>query len=288
MTEARGLVTVHAHPDDESHFGAGTVARYHHAGVRTVLVTCTDGSLGHNQNLEVGPIGDLPGIVEIRRKELEEAAAIVGYDEVVRLEYPDSGPVRLRMDERSPESFARIPLDGPVRRVVEVLRRERPQVVVTYADDQRAYAHPDHLRAHEVAVAAFDAAGDPAAYPEAGPAWQPLKLYYVISSGQRRRAINARYAELGKAPASTDTEIELAPDEGRVTTRVDVTPFAHVWIDGVRAHRCQLGPARAAILDLPDAVVAEIYGEEDYILARDLTTSDGPVGAETDLFARVG
>ena len=134
------LLTVHAHPDDESEFGAASVARYHHEGVRTVLVCCTDGGSGRIRNPGSGPLGDQADIAEIRRRELEEAVAIVGYDAVVRLDYPDSGSVNLK--ERSPTCFARVPLEGPVSRLVEVIRRERPQVIVTYPDDQRGLPPP--------------------------------------------------------------------------------------------------------------------------------------------------
>ncbi len=163
--QTRCLLTVHAHPDDESEFGAPTVARYHHEGVRTVLVCCTDGGSGRIRNPAVGRVGDQTDMVQIRRQELDEAAAIVGYDVVVRLDYPDSGSVNLK--ERSPTCFARIPLEGPVSRLVEIIRRERPQVLVTYPDDQRVYPHPDHWRAHEAALEAFDAAGNSQAYPGA-------------------------------------------------------------------------------------------------------------------------
>lgn len=166
----RCLLAVHAHPDDESEFAGGTVARYHSEGVRTVLVCCTDGGAGRIRNPSAGQIGSrADDIVEVRRRELEVAAAIVGFDTVVRLDYPDSG--RVEPAALSPSSFARLPLEETVRPVVEVIRRERPQVVIAYPDDQRSYVHPDHQRAHEVAVRAFDMAGDADAYPGAGQVW---------------------------------------------------------------------------------------------------------------------
>ena len=296
MTDRLCLLTVHAHPDDESEFGAGSVARYHHEGVHTVLVCCTDGASGRILNPEMGQVGDRPSdMAEIRRRELEEATAIVGYDVVVMLGYPDSGSVSLT--ERSPTCFARIPLDEPVGRLVEVIRREHPQVLVTYADDQRVYPHPDHLRAHEVAVSAFDAAGRADAYPHAGPPWQPLKLYYTVTSRERRRAINESYLALGMDAPFTAQEgaglqgrgdPELAPPQARVTTQIDVRPFADVWMEGMRAHRCQLRPATVKTLSIAKDAVPDIFGSEEYILARDLTARrDSQVGEETDLFAGV-
>ncbi len=260
-----------------------------------MLVCCTDGGSGRVRNPEFGAVGDQTDMVQIRRQELKEAAAIVGYDVVVRLDYPDSGSVNLK--ERSPTCFARIPLEGPVSRLVEVIRRERPQVIVTYPDDQRVYPHPDHWRAHEVALAAFDAAGSSEAYPAAGEPWQPLKLYYTFTSRERRHVINDKYMALGMDAPFTAREgaglqgrgdPELAPSEARVTTRVDVAAFAHIWVEAMRVHRCQITPALAETLSVPPEAVPDIYGVDEYILARDLTQDDdGSPVAEVDLYARV-
>src|SRR5262245_20382641 len=127
------LMTVHAHPDDEASKGPGTIARYHADGVRPGLVTCTGGEAGDILN----PAMDKPEIVAdlpaVRLRELERAAEIIGYDEVVLLGYRDSG-----MPDTPPnahaDAFANAPLDEAIGRLVEVIRRERPQVIVTYPD----------------------------------------------------------------------------------------------------------------------------------------------------------
>jgi mycothiol S-conjugate amidase len=289
------LLTVHAHPDDESEFGAASVARYHEQGVRTVLVCCTDGGSGRIRNPEFGPVGDQADIAQIRRLELAEAVRIVGYDAVVTLDYPDSGSVNLK--DRAPTCFALVPLEGPVSRLVEVIRRERPHVIVTYPDDQRVYPHPDHWRAHEVALEAFGAAGRPEAYPATGAPWQPLKLYYTITSRERRHVINDKYTGLGMGPPFTAREgaglqgrgdPDLAPGEARVTTRVDVAAFAHKWVEAMRVHRCQVTPALAETLSLSADAIPDVYGTDEYILARDLTPrNESEVMDEVDLFARV-
>src|SRR5579871_572355 len=171
MPDRRCLLAVHAHPDDESSKGAGTIARYHAEGVRTVLVCCTGGEEGDLLN----PAMDRPevraDIGAVRQQELDNAAAIIGYDEVVMLGYRDSGMPESEANA-DPRSFARAPLDEAVGRLVAIIRRVRPQVIVTYPADQQGYPHPDHLRVHEITVPAFEAAGDPDAYPDAGPPWQ--------------------------------------------------------------------------------------------------------------------
>src|ERR1700733_4263056 len=129
------LLTVHAHPDDESSKGAGSVARYHAEGVRTVLVTCTGGEAGDILN----PAMDRPEVrdrlAEVRLEELRRATEIIGYDELVMLGYRDSGMPGTPENE-DPRSFAQAPEDEAVERLVRIIRTFRPQVVVTYPEDQ--------------------------------------------------------------------------------------------------------------------------------------------------------
>src|SRR5207237_4733785 len=88
------------------------------------------------------------------------ATELIGYDEVVMLGYRDSG-MPDTPENKDPRAFANADLDEAVGRLAAVIRRERPQVIVTYGDDQQGYPHPDHLRVHDISVPAFDAAGDP-------------------------------------------------------------------------------------------------------------------------------
>ena len=138
----------------------------------------------------------MPGSPSCATRSWPEAAEIIGYDEVVMLGYRDSGMPGSEANA-NPLSFAQAPLDEAVERLVAVIRRTRPQVMVIYGDEQSGYPHPDHLRVHEVGLAAFSAAGDPDRYPEAGPAWQPAKLYYTVFSAARFREIHQKFEELG-------------------------------------------------------------------------------------------
>jgi mycothiol S-conjugate amidase len=215
------LLTVHAHPDDEASKGAGTVHKYHEEGVRTVLVCCTGGEAGDILN----PAMDKPEVRErlhdVRMEELARATELIGYDEVVMLGYRDSG-MPDTPENKDPRSFARADLDEAVGRLVAVIRRQRPQVIVTYGDDQQGYPHPDHLRVHDITVPAFDAAGDPDAYPDAGPPWQPLKLYYVAWARARIVAMNEKFEELGLESPFDKRWFERPSQDHRITTRIDV------------------------------------------------------------------
>src|ERR1700749_4216504 len=186
------LLTVHAHPDDEASKGAGTVARYHAEGVRTVLVTCTGGEEGDILNPAMEQPGIRDRLARGSRQGLGNPARAIGYDEVVMLGYRDSGMPDSPANS-DPRSFAAAPLDEAVGRLVAIVRRTRPQVIVTYPRDQQGYPHPDHLRVNEISELAFDAAGDPDRYPDAGPVWQPSRLCFVRWSHRRMRALHEKY-----------------------------------------------------------------------------------------------
>ncbi|MHB1988100.1 MAG: mycothiol conjugate amidase Mca [Acidimicrobiales bacterium] len=287
MDERLCLLTVHAHPDDEASKGPGTVAKYHSAGVHTVLVTCTGGEEGEILN----PAMDRPEVRAdlgaVRSSELAAAAAVIGYDEVELLGYRDSGMAGSEAN-LNPASFAAAPLDQAVGKLVEIVRRTRPQVVIGYGDDHSGYPHPDHIRAHEIAIAAFDAAGDPGCFEEAGEPFQPLKLYYTVWSRRRILETHAKFLELGlESPfdegwfARVD---ERADQEDQITTSVDLSGFEDIRGDALLAHATQIDPTSKFWFGLPPEEARKIYPYDDYVLARSLVDSELP---ETDLFAGV-
>jgi mycothiol S-conjugate amidase len=282
MTTRLCLLAVHAHPDDEASKGPATVARYHAEGVHTVLVCCTGGEEGSilNSAMDTAEVrADLPAV---RRRELEDATAVIGYDEVVMLGYRDSGMPDSPANER-PDCFARAPLDEAVGRLVAVIRRVRPQVIVTYGDDQRGYPHPDHLRVHEVSVAAFDAAGDPDKYPEAGSPFQPLKMYYVGWSSARVLALHAKFLELGLESPFDDAWIERATSGVQTyTTEVDISGYADVRRQALIAHATQVDPTSPFWFGLPPEVARGVHPVDEYVLARSLVGPHAidPAGAD--------
>src|SRR5438477_12517913 len=182
----RTLLAVHAHPDDECIGTGGVLARYVDEGVRTVLVTCTDGAVGE---ISDPALATPENLAEVRARELDEAVRILRVSRLVKLGYRDSGMAGTA-DNTNPASFQQARFDEAVERVVRIIREERPQVIVTY-DERGGYGHPDHIRAHQVAVAAFEASGKPDRFPAAGPTWSPAKLYYAVVP---RSALN-RFAE---------------------------------------------------------------------------------------------
>jgi mycothiol S-conjugate amidase len=285
-TEPLCLLTVHAHPDDEASKGASTVARYHDEGVRTVLVCCTGGEEGDILN----PAMERPEIrermPEVRREELAESAKIIGYDEVVMLGYRDSGMPDTEANAR-PEAFANAPEDEAVGRLVAIIRRAKPQVIVTYGDDQSRYPHPDHLRVHDISVVAFDRAGDPAWYPEHGEPWTPSKLYYSAWSMRRMKAMHDKMLELGMESPFTEewfTARDEGSEEDRITTQVDITKWASVRRLSLLAHATQVDPTSKFWFGLPDDVNDSLHTQDDYIRAQ--SRVEAPE-FEDDLFAGV-
>lgn len=276
----RCLLTVHAHPDDESSKGAGTVARYHEQGVRTVLVCCTGGEAGDILN----PAMDRPDVREdlaaVRRRELDDAARIIGYDEVVMLGYRDSGMPDSEPNAH-PEAFANADPDEAIGRLVAVLRRERPQVVVTYADDQTGYPHPDHLMVHDITMPAIDRAADASWYPEAGEPHQVAKVYWTTWSRARMVAMHEKFVELGLESPFDDSWFERPSQDHRITTQVSTAGYGSVRWNALLAHATQVDPESPFWFGLPHDVAAELHPWDDYILARSEVPSDEATG---DLF----
>ena len=178
MTQRR-LLAVFAHPDDESFGPGGTLARYAAEGVDVHVAIATDGAAG---SVAEGYEGLREQLAEVRKEELEAAAAILGVD-LHMLGYRDSGYIDDPANDH-PEAFINVDRDEKVGRVVRLIRRLRPQVVLTH-DETGGYYHPDHIMTHEITSSAFHAAGNPDRYRQFGSTpYRPQRLYYsVIPAG---------------------------------------------------------------------------------------------------------
>ena len=277
------VLTVHAHPDDEASKGAGTIAKYHAQGVRTVLVTCTGGEAGDILNPAMDNAEVRDRLHEVRMAELARAVDVIGYDHLELLGYRDSG-MPDTPENADPANFANAPLDEAVGKLVALIRHYRPQVIVTYSDDQQGYPHPDHLRVHDITLPAFDAAADPAAYPEAGDPWQPLKLYYTVWSRARMVAQHEKFLELGLESPYDDRWFSRPSQDHRITTRIDISEHSDVRRAALLAHATQIDPDSPFWFGLPVEVARTVHPYDEYVLARSLVESELP---EEDLFAGV-
>lgn len=270
------VLTVHAHPDDEASKGAPTLAKYSREGVRTVLVCCTGGEEGDLQNPALREPGQLfhgltpdeekQVMADLRPVELAESAAIIGFSAVHMLGFRDSGmagsPANLH-----PDCFHMADVDAATERLVRVIRAERPQVIITYNDDQAGYPHPDHLRVHDISVLAFERSGDPEWYPAAGSPWQPSKMYYTLWSRQRLLAAHeAIMAKHGSSPYD-EAMFSRPSQDHRITTRIDVGDYFWARSGALRAHATQVDPTALWWFGLDDDELARVYPWEDWVLA---------------------
>lgn len=285
------IMTVHAHPDDEASKGAPTLAKYVAEGCSAILVCCTGGEEGDLQNPALRESGQLfEGLdeaqtkvllAEVRPKELEASAAVIGFSEVVMLGYRDSGMADSPSNNH-PDCFHMSDLDEAVGRLVREIRRTKPDVLITYSDDQAGYPHPDHLKVHDVSVLAFERAADPDAYPDFGSPHSISKLYYSAWSIERMKRVHeALLQKHGESPFDEKWFSRPSQDE-RITTRIDVSDFMWARTGALRAHATQVDPAALFWFGLDDDELARVYPTEDWILAQ---SRCGPISTgETSLF----
>ena len=314
MTAPRALtlMTVHAHPDDETIGTGGTMAKAVRDGRRVVLVTGTRGELGEIVVPELDTPENHRRLGEIRAAELEAAMGELGVTEWENLGYRDSDMMG-RVGNLDARSFWQADLDDAARRLVWLIRRSQPDVITTY-NEYGGYGHPDHIRTHDVAVRAWPRSGDPAWYPEqlaaehggTGPAetdaglapWSASKLYEQAIPASVRAQMEKRMKELGKtswwtppeeATLEERAEFEaqiarmLVPDE-TITTRVDISPVIEAKWRALQRHVTQMAPDNPFIQFGLEGW-REFWAQETYIMRESRVESALP---ETDLFAGLG
>ncbi|ALE85259.1 mycothiol conjugate amidase Mca [Pseudonocardia sp. HH130629-09] len=281
------LMTVHAHPDDESSKGAATTARYVDEGHEVMVVTCTGGERGSILNPAMERPDVLENMASVRNAEMARAAEILGVQHVW-LGFVDSGLPEGDPTPPLPEGcFALGDVEEQTAALVRVIREFRPHVIVTY-DENGGYPHPDHIRTHVISMAAWEAAGDPARLLESGAPWQPVKLYYGHGfSKARLEAFHNAIVESGQeSPYAEwlDNWTSDRPDPGtRVTTRVPCADWFGRRDDALRAHATQIDP-NSRFFFTPLEVQARVWPTEDYELVHSLVDTDIP---EDDLFAGI-
>jgi mycothiol S-conjugate amidase len=283
----RRLLAVHAHPDDESSKGAATYAHYVGLGDQVLVVSCTGGERGDVQNeaLRSRAMADRD-MAGLRRIEMAEAQSIVGFEHRW-LGYQDSG-LPEHGEPLEPGCFALVPLEVAVEPLVRIIREFRPHVLITY-DENGGYPHPDHIRAHELAMAAYRAASDPTAYAGTGAPWSIAKVYYDrIFNLPRTEAVHQALRESGHPRAEQFAELVEWMSRHRdpaepdlATTHVPVAEHLDRRDAALRAHASQVAPDDAFFF-WPNDVLAQVWPFEDFQLVESSVETTLP---EHDLFA---
>jgi N-acetyl-1-D-myo-inositol-2-amino-2-deoxy-alpha-D-glucopyranoside deacetylase len=294
MTPAadRRLLLVHAHPDDESSGTGAVMARYAAEGAHVTLVTCTLGEEGEVLVPALAHLAAAEGdqLGGYRYFELSKAMAELGVTDYRLLGGPgrwrDSGMMGLPTNDVERAFWTADPAEA-ARDLVAVVREVRPQVLVTY-DENGGYGHPDHIQAHRVAMAAVDAAADPAYGPELGGAWAVPKVYWTAmprSAIQKGIDLMMEAGESGFFGVTSADDLPFVVSDDQVTTTVDGTGFLEAKTAALRAHASQVA-ADGPFFLLFEKVGKEAFGQEHFRLVRgERGPADGPDGRESDLFA---
>ena len=275
-------MTVHAHPDDESISTGGVLARYSAEGIKTILVTCTDGSCGDGPGgVKPGEPGHVPDeVVEIRRAELAQSCEALGISHFESLGYRDSGMMGWSQNH-APGSFWTTPVDAAAERLAVLLEKYRPHVVGTY-NENGFYGHPDHIQANRITMAAVEKTRI------------PEKLYFTAVPKGWFAELGQRLQELGVEFPAVDSPEDAAvpaeegasgpedwgtPDE-LITTVIDVSKAVDSKFDSLTAHASQSD--NIFFLQMGRDAFGEIMTREAFVRVMDRTGAGLP---EDDLFA---
>jgi LmbE family N-acetylglucosaminyl deacetylase len=275
------LMAVHAHPDDEGIQTGGVLAMYAERGVRTVLVTCTNGDMGDSPDGLKPEAGghDAKATVEMRLRELRAACEALGIGALELLGYRDSGMEGWPQNQ-DPRCFWQAPLDEAAARVGALMQRHRPEVVITY-DADGLYGHPDHIQAHRATLLAAERTGIPVKVYEIAI---PLSVMKGFAEMQRQADAERRAAagETAKADATEDRPRVFGTPDELITTSIDVSS---VWAKkraAIFAHQSQL--VNFDFLKMPEETLKGAFGVEMFVRRLDRTGAAVP---ETDLFAGI-
>ena len=273
----RGLLLVHAHPDDETINNGATMAKLSAEGARVTLVTCTRGEYGEIMVPELGHLAwdrdDRLG--EHRETELAAALRELGVTDHRFLgepgEYHDSGMMGTEGNER-PDAFWQADVEKAAERLAAVVREVRPRILVTY-NEIGGYGHPDHIQAHRVAVRAADLVEGTDAAVE--------RVYYnvmprsAVAGGLE--ALRAAGDATGFTAVASLGELPYVEQDSAVTAVERAEEYVPAKSAAMRAHATQIsvtGPFYA----LSDGVGMEVFGTEYYRQARgDLPEPGAPV-----------
>jgi len=260
---SRSILAVFAHPDDEAFGTGGSLAHYAAKGVHVTLVCATRGEVGEISDPTLATPDTLG---DVREGELRCAAGTMGVQQVIFLDYRDSGMIGTS-ENHDPRAFINAPAEVVVRQLVGIIRETQPHIIVTF-EPNGGYGHPDHIAIHRHTVAAYHAATDPSAYPKLGSPWHAFRLFYTAIPKSFFRAMKEQMAEQGldtSQLARLEEDGAGWPDD-QVDLTLDVSETVQAKWDALSCHRTQFGPNNL-FRRLPEASVQTLMSYEHFALA---------------------
>ncbi|MGZ5371788.1 N-acetyl-1-D-myo-inositol-2-amino-2-deoxy-alpha-D-glucopyranoside deacetylase [Aeromicrobium sp.] len=295
----RRMLLVHAHPDDETINNGATMAKYVADGAQVTLITCTAGEEGEVLVPDLAHLASVhqDSLGAHRVEELNEAMSILGVTDHRFLggfgHFRDSGMKwgedghATVMDDTRPDTFWHADLTEAANLLVEIIRTEQPQVVVTY-DEFGGYGHPDHVQAHRVTTYAVALAAAPSYRRDLGDAWDVPKVYWTAMSASRMGDGIRQLRESGDLTSFEGMDPDNLPPfavaDSDLTTAIDGEDFVDRKMDALRAHATQVevdGPFFA----LSNNVGNKVWATEFYRIVKGTLGDIGPSGFEEDLFS---
>jgi LmbE family N-acetylglucosaminyl deacetylase len=277
------FLAVHAHPDDEASSTGGLYRLLANQGLRTVLVCCTNGECGD------GPGGSKPDadhhdgdeVAATRAIELDHSVEVLGISRLVRLGYRDSG-MKGWPQNSDPESFWATPVSVAAEKLAEVLREERPQVIMTY-NEYGFYGHPDHIQAHLITMAAMKLIDyEPTLYFNAIPDTVMVLWRARWEQEDRERAEADAAKGLVREPEVTDEgeDIPMGTPDDEIGAAIDVSSVTDAKFDALAAHKSQTD--NSFWMKMGREQFGAVMGTEWFVR---ITNPNDLEGCVTDIFA---
>ena len=208
------ILSIWAHPDDESYGCAGIMAAAVRAGQRVVCVTATRGELG-STDPERWPNG--PGLAEVRTAELAASLAEIGVTEHHWLDYADGGCADVDEEEA-------------VGRLRDLIGAVAPDTILTFGPDGGTF-HPDHMTVSRWVTAA--AAG------------RDVQVHYATTTPEWRE-IAARHVDLSTIMMGEGTPASVPADECSIFMHLD-GELLDIKARAMLCQESQVGPMLAML-----------------------------------------
>jgi LmbE family N-acetylglucosaminyl deacetylase len=235
ITMTRRILVSLAHPDDEA-FGYGPViAKYVGEGAEVTLICATNGDVG---SVDEQFMKGYNTVADLRVAELNCAAEVLGFKEVILFGYRDSGMMGSD-DNKHPQSLWQAPHEEVTNRIIEVMRRIKPQVILTF-DPYGGYGHPDHIKIHKATLAAYQALQPEAEHPQ--------KLYYGTIPRLMIRVglmiMRLRRQDPRKFGRNQDLDLQAVYDALLpIHTKIPIAKkYAEIGEKAAACHASQIGP----------------------------------------------